>query len=87
MTANVSIAADLVAIFRLGITKSFHLESLKSLLMMISCKSSNKNPNQSQGQSAVRVLAWVLAEELANFGFTGEYLVSDLALVEVEVRF
>ena len=54
---------------------------------MISCKSCNKNPSQSQGQRAVRALAWVLARKLVIFGFTLEYSVSDLALVEVEVIF
>ena len=54
---------------------------------MIKVKSINKNPSQSQGQRAVRALAWVLVRKLANFGFTLEYSVSDLALVEVEVIF
>lgn len=52
---------------------------------MIKVKSANKNLIQSQGQHAVRALAWVLAGKWANFGFTSEYFALDLALVEVEV--
>ena len=54
---------------------------------MIKGKSSPKNPSQSQGKRAVLSPAWVLAGKLASFGFTLEYSVSDLALVEVEVIF
>ena len=54
---------------------------------MFSRKSCAKNPSQSQGQRAVRALAWVLAGKLADFSFTLEYSVLDLALVEVEVIF
>ena len=54
---------------------------------MISRESSNKNPSKSQGQRAVRALAWVLTGKLVDFGFTLEYSVLDLALVEVEVIF
>ena len=54
---------------------------------MISRKSCNKNPRKSQGQRAVRALAWLLAGKSVVFGFTLEYSVFDLALVEVEVIF
>ena len=54
---------------------------------MIKSKSSTKNPSQSQGQRAVRALAWVLVGNWVDFRFTLEYSVADLALVEVEGKF